>query len=51
MKNNEKVVVHYVNLTNPLSFQAWLPNIDQHTERKRVIRGTKYRNDNKLQSL
>ena len=51
MKNNEKVVVHYVKLTNPLLFHAWLPNIDQHTEGKRVFRGTKYRNDNKLQSL
>ena len=31
IENNEKVVLHYVKLANPLSFQIDFQKVDQHT--------------------
>ena len=36
IKNNEKMVPHYVKRTNPLSFQTWFPKIET-TYKKQVV--------------
>ena len=51
VKNNKKGVYPYVKLTNLLSFSTKFPKLDQHTEGKWLIHGTKRHKDNQLQSL
>ena len=51
MKNNEKVVLHYIKLTNLQSFENRLPKIVPTYRSKWLIRGTKHRKDNELQNL
>ena len=41
----------YVKLTNQLLFETNLQKLNQHTEGKWLIHGTKHRKDNQLQSL
>ena len=40
-----KIVFHYVKLTNPLSFQTWLPEMEQHSGGKWLIHGTNTHQD------
>ena len=51
IKNNEKVVLHCVKLTNPLSFKLDSLKVDQRTGSKWLIHDTKHRKGNQLQSL
>ena len=46
----EKVFLHYVKLTNPLSFQTRFQKVEQHTRGKWLIHGTVLK-DNQFQSL
>ena len=48
IKNNEKGFLHYVKLTNLLSFKLDFQKVDQHTGGKGLIHGTKHGKDNQL---
>ena len=45
------MVLHYVKLTNPLSFQTVFPKLHQATWGKWLIHGTMQHKDFKFQSL
>ena len=51
IKNNEEKVLHYIRLTDQLSFKTDFQNMDQHTGGKWLIHSTKHCKDNQLQSL
>ena len=51
IKTLKRGVIHYVKLTNQLLLKTNFQQLDQHTESKLLIHGTKHRKDNQLQSL
>ena len=51
MKDNEKVVLYYVNLQTHYHFKLDFQKVDQHTGGKWLIHGTKHHKDNLSQSL
>ena len=50
IKNNEKVVLHYVKLVPTIISKQILKKVDQHTGGRWLIHSTKHGKDNKLQS-